>query len=1090
MNLPKLSVTRRVTVTMLILVLILFGAMSFTNLGLDMMPDLEFPILTVATSYPGTAAEDIEQLVTRPIESAIAGIKGIEKITSTSAENLSTITVEFKWGTNLDFAGQDIREGISRIKSYLPENISDPMVMKFDMSQMPIVLYGVTGMSSPMVLQKYFEDAIVPRVERLSGVASMTVFGGPVREINVFLSKTRLDQYKIGTDAVMGVLAASNMNMSSGQVNDGHQEYLVRVMGEFKDVQTISSIIITTVNGSPIRIGDVARVEDTHKEQRNYVRMNGKDGVVFMVTKQSGENTLKTVNDLKKLLAELKPVMPSDIEFVNVFDQGEMVERITKNATSSAISGAILAVIILWLFLRNWRPTFVIALAIPISIITTFIGMYAMGYTLNVITIGGFALAVGMLVDNAVVVIENIYRHLEGGKHRNVAAVDGATEVGLAITASTLTTVAVFVPLALAGGFAGKIAQPLALTVCAGLGASLLVAITIVPMLASVFFKRKTSKAKKGGGKSGIVTDDVVPVGTPMTPVPAMAAAGGVGELGDNASAAEHAVDHTFDKEAHGGRFFQGFQHGYEMMLGWVLRHRLIVIVVTFAVFALAMYTLSTIGGEFMADGDRGMGSFTVKMPVGTNLEETNRLVTTIEQRILKIPEVRSVAVLIGPLGEYGGGGQGSDVNEATVFYKLKVFAERKRSTKQVDNEIRASIPELYDVEINFSSGGMMGSSSDPIELKFFGTDLDALKAYADSAKARMDKIEGLHDVVVSMRDGKPELRISPDRDKASMMGFTMAEIGNGIRYANLGQVVTRYREAGEEYDVRIRLEEDDRLTMSQITAIPVISRTGVVTQVANLGSIEHERGPISITRENRVRCVKVTAKTDSRDIKGEMEKIQSLIKDVESSLPNGYFIEYGGSFEDMQDTFKDLMLALAIAVVLIYMVMAAQFESFTQPFIVMMTVPLGFIGVAFGLWFMGHPLSIVAFIGIIILVGIVVNNGIVLITFVNQLREEGETMRNALIKAGGIRLRPILITSLTTIVGMLPMAFATGQGSEMQSPMGTTVAFGLASATLLTLFVVPVFYSIVDGISHWVTGILKLVFLGETQAARERLNA
>jgi len=322
------------------------------------------------------------------------------------------------------------------------------------------------------------------------------------------------------------------------------------------------------------------------------------------------------------------------------------------------------------------------------------------------------------------------------------------------------------------------------------------------------------------------------------------------------------------------------------------------------------------------------------------------------------------------------------------------------------------------------------------------------------------------------------------------MMGFTMAEIGNGVRYANLGQVVTRYREAGEEYDVRIRLDAEDRSTMGQVTAIPVISRSGVVTQIANLGEIKHERGPISISRENRVRCVKVTAKTESRDIKGEMAKVQAALKETEASLPNGYFIEYGGSFEDMQDTFKDLMLALAIAVVLIYMVMAAQFESFTQPLIVMMTVPLGFIGVAFGLWFMGHPLSIVAFIGIIILVGIVVNNGIVLITFVNQLREEGHSMRDALIKAGGIRLRPILITSLTTIVGMIPMAFATGQGSEMQSPMGTTVAFGLAAATLLTLFVVPVFYSIVDGISHVITGVLKRVLLGETQGARERLNA
>jgi HAE1 family hydrophobic/amphiphilic exporter-1 len=1067
---------------MLILIMVLFGAMSFIKLGLDMMPDLEFPNLTVVTAYSGAAAEDVEQLVTRPIEAAVASLKGIDKLTSTSAEGLSTVSVNFKWGTNLDIASQDIRESISRVKTYLPSGINDPMVMKFDMSQMPVLLYGVSGMSNTLELQKYFEDAIVPRVERLEGVASMAVFGGPEREINVFLSKTRLDQYKIGPDAVMGALMASNMNVSSGHVSAGHQEYLVRTMGEFKDINTITNTIITTVNGSPIRIGDVGHVEDTQKEQRNYVRMNGRDGVVFMITKQSGSNTLKTVNEVKALLAQLKPSMPSDVQYVAIFDQGEMVERVTGNATESAIMGTILAIVILWFFMRNWRPTFVIALAIPISIITTFIGMYAMGYTLNVITIGGFALAVGMLVDNAVVVIENIYRHLEGGKHRNIAAVDGATEVGLAITASTLTTVAVFVPLALAGGFAGKIAQPLALTVCAGLGASLLVAITIVPMLASVFFKRKTKKGSKGG----VVTDDAVPVGAP-----AVAAENQVlGEFSDNAAGAGQAVDHSFDAEAHGGRFFQAFQHGYESMLGWVLSHRFIVICVTLGLFVVSIVAMAKVGGEFMADSDRGMGTISIKLPVGTNLEETNRLVKTIEDRILIIPETRIVCAMIGRLSDEGAAGMDGDVNEATVFFKLKQFKDRTRSTKEVVNEIRTSIPELYDVVIDFASGGMMGSSSTPIELKFFGSDLAALKAYADSAKAVMDKITGLNDVIVSMREGKPELRIIPDRDKTAMMGFTMADIGNGIKYANLGQVVTRYREAGEEYDVRIRLDEADRSTRDKVTAIPVVSRSGVVTQVVNLGDIKYERGPISIYRENRVRCITVTAKTDSRDIRGEMAKVQEALKDMQASLPNGYFIEYGGSYEDMQDTFKDLLLALAIAVVLIYMVMAAQFESFMQPFIVMCTVPLAFIGVAFGLLVMGHPLSVAAFIGIIILVGIVVNNGIVMITFINQLRAEGHNMRDALIKASGIRLRPILITSLTTIFGMLPMAIAKGQGSEMQSPLGTAVAFGLASSTLLTLFVVPVFYSIVDGIAHSITGFLKRVFLGETHTVRERLNA
>jgi len=522
-------------------------------------------------------------------------------------------------------------------------------------------------------------------------------------------------------------------------------------------------------------------------------------------------------------------------------------------------------------------------------------------------------------------------------------------------------------------------------------------------------------------------------------------------------------------------------------MLGWVLNHRVIVVFGTIVIFAISMIGMSRLGGEFMAQGDNGMGSLKISLPVGTNLEETNRLVASIEERILAIPEIRSVVVMIGTLEE--GSSRGSDVNEATVFFKAKPFKERGRSTAQITDEIRRSLPELHDVVIEFSSGGMMGGSSNPIELKFFGNDIDNLKAYADSAKAILDRIDGLHDVNVSMREGKPELRIMPDRDRASMMGFTMAEIGSGIRHANLGQVVTTFREGGEEFDVRVRLDEEDRSTMGQVTNIPVISRAGVVAQIGNLGEIRQERGPISIYRENRVRCITVSAQTDNRDIQSEMAKVQEALKEMDASMPNGYFIEYGGSYEDMQKTFKDLILALVIAVMLIYMVMAAQFESFTQPIIVMLTVPLAFIGVVLGLSIMGHPLSVTAFIGIIILIGVVVNNGIVMVTFVNQMRGDGHSIRDAIIKGAAIRLRPILIMSTTTIIAVLPMAFASGQGSEMQSPMGTVVAFGLATSSLLTLFVVPVFYSIIDGVAYAIKGFTKRVFLGETQEAREKLQ-
>jgi len=1029
MSLAKFSVTKRVTISMLVLIIILFGFISFQKLGLDLMPDLEFPVLTISTTYEGAAAEDVEQLVTRPIEQAVSTIKGIDKITSTSSEGLSVVTVTFEWGTNLDFAGQDIRENISRLRHFLPDEIEDPMVIKMDLSQMPILLFGVSGMQNTSELRNYLDQTVGPRIERLNGVASVIVAGGLEREINVYLNKTRMDQYRIGPDAVMASLAASNVNVSSGYVKANHQEYMVRTMGEFKDINTIANTVITSVGGTPIRINDVARVVDTFKENRSYMRINGRDGVVLFITKQSGANTLETVRSIKALLKELGPTLPKDLKFMTVLDQGDMVEKATGNAANSAIVGAVLAILILWLFLRNWRPTLVIALAIPISIITTFIGMHILGYTFNIITIGGFALAVGMLVDNAVVVIENIYRHLELGLHRNDASVKGSDEVGMAITASTLTTIAVFVPLALAGGYAGKIAQPLALTICAGLTASLFVAITIIPMLASVIFKKRTFK--KG----------------------------------------EESV------EAHGGKLYHSFLKLYEGSLRWALNKWYLVSFVTIVLFFLSIFGLKVIGGEFMPEGDDGMGQIRLTLPVGTNIEETNRLFTVIEQKTLSIPEIEGVATMIGRVGDRGNGP--SDVNEGQIFFRLKPFTERKRSTQEVVNEIRQSIPELYNVRVEFPKMGMASGSAHPVELVFYGKDLTELKAYADSAQHVMQKMDGLFDVNTSMGDGKPELRIIPDRDRSSIMGLSMLEIGNGIKYANLGQVVTRYRESGDEFDVRIRLDEEDRLTQSSIKSIPLISRTGVVSQVGNVGEIKYTTGPITIERENRVRKITVYANTKERNIQAYVEKIREQIQPMETAMPNGYFVEYGGAYKDMADTFKDLVLALVIAVILVYMVMAAQFESFSQPFVVMFTIPLAFIGIVGGLMIMGHPLSVPGFMGIIILAGIVVNNGIVMISFINQLREEGFSKREAIVQASVIRLRPILITSLTTIIGVLPMALSNSQGSELQSPLGTVVAFGLATSTLLTLFIVPILYSGVDKISSFFTKRFKKVVLG-----------
>jgi HAE1 family hydrophobic/amphiphilic exporter-1 len=1030
---------------MFTLILVLFGSISYFRLGLELMPEIDYPALTIFTVYRGAATEDVEQLVTWPIEEAIAGVSGIDKLNSTSSEGLSVVTVVFDWGTDLDMAGIDIRDNIGLIRNDLPPDIEEPIVKKFDVSQMPILVYGVTGMDDLLQMQKYLEDVIAPRIERAKGVASVTVTGGPEREINVYLNKTRLDQYKIGPEMVANALATANRNLPNGYLEINHTEFLVRTMGEFDDLETIGNTVIAVVGDALIRVNDVGRVVDTYKERRSHVRLNGADGIMIEVTKESGANTLEAVKQVRKIIGELKTGIASNLEFVVVSDQGEQVEFSTGNTGRTAVSGGVIAILVLWVFLRNWRPTIVIALAIPISIITTFIGLYAFGYTLNVMTLAGFALAAGMLIDNAVVVIENIVRHMDEEKSDRIkASVDGTNEVGLAILASTLTTVAVFVPLAMVDGIAGIISRPLAITVCAGLAASLLVAITVIPMFASMIFNSRGEDGAKTAHK-----------------------------------AKKRANKKSGGSENDGGRILLAIRAKYEKMLGWALNYRFVVVLGTGALFAASLWGVTKLGGEFMPDADRGESSILVTMPVGTGLDGTKNFVSFIEDRAMEIPEVLSVCARIGGEGIMGG-----DVNEAEIFFRLVPFAERSRSLNQVKEELRRSFPNVHDVVITFKSAGMMAGSD--IEVKFFGDDVARLKGYADSAAAIMGGMPGLRDLDVSMKAGKPEFRIIPDRDKAARMGFTVTDIGAGIMYANMGVVATQYREGGDEYDVRVRMEERDRATVDEFMSMPLVSRAGVSTSVMNIGQVKAVRGPTQIFRENRTRYVQITTDVAAEsDIQTEALKIQTALKDLEASLPDGYFMQYGGAFEDMQTTFRDMFLALLVAIVLIFMILAAQFESLTQPFIIMFTVPLAFIGVVIGLTIMGHSLSLPSFMGVIVLVGIVLNNGIVLIDYINQQRAKGTNMRDALIQAGGTRLRPILITSFTTILGLLPMVFATGQGSETMSPLGTAVCFGLASSTFFTLFVVPVFYSIIVGFSESVARFFSKAPAGGAGAAK-----
>jgi len=1021
MKLPEFSVNRRVTVTMLTVLVVILGIVAFLMLGFEMLPDLDYPTISIVTYYPGASSQDVEEVVTKPLETAIAGVKNIKNIQSESIENISLILVEFVWGTNLDFAAQDLRDAIDMSLDYLPEDSERPMVVKFNLAEMPVIYFGVTGMSNTFELKKILEDEVEPKLKHLDGVASIMMMGGDEPEKKIIIDKVKLEQNGISIDEVVQIIGAQNLNMSAGYVDEGISEFMIRSLGEYTSIDEIANTPISiTQSGQTIYVKDIAEVVDGFKEVRYHVRTNHKPTVMLWISKESGANTLKVSKRVKTELERIKKVIPPDIDFVEIFDQGEIVSRITSKTGNTVIYGGILAIIIMFLFLRNWRPTLIISLAIPISIIATFIPIYLAKFTLNIMTLGGLALGVGMLVDNSIVVIENIYRHLEKGMKRFEAAKLGASQVGMAITASTLTTIAVFAPMIFAGGFTGQLIRGLALTVAFALFASLFVALTIVPMLASIIFKKR-------------------------------------------ASGEEY-------KQATGG-LFKKLRNFYLRVLEWVLHHRGKTIVVTLAFFVLAIVLIPFMGAEFMPKSDMPMQVMTIRAPVGTSLDQTSKRVGNIENIILDIPEVIDVMSATGAMTEGMAAAdptnpQGS--NEAQIFFRLKFKEERDLTADQVKDLIRSKLPPLENVEVKFMdmSGEMMGGSSAPISIKIYGKDLDYLRRLSKEIEDKITVIPGIVDVQNSYRQAKPELHISINRDKAFQYGLTTAQIESTIRTATYGTVAGIFRQSGEEIDILVRYDKENRNSIKDLENITITSPMGFTIPLKQVATWEIGEGPLTISHEHQTRKVTITANLSGTDLQSSVQQIKAELKDITENLPLGYFIEYGGAYEDMQESFVTLFYALLLAALLVYVILASQFESFRQPFVIMFTLPLAYIGVIYILVATGTTLNVISFVGLIVLSGIVVNNGIVLIDHINQLRREGLDKKKSITQACSDRMRPVLITAITTIGGMFPMAISTGQGAEMRAPLAIAVIGGLITATFFTLLIIPMIYSLIERIS------------------------
>ncbi len=1022
MNLPKFSVDKPVTITMIVLIIVVFGFVSVGRLGLDMLPDIEFPVVSVVTSYQGVVSEDIEDVITKPIEDAVATVKDVKSLRSISQEGVSIVMVEFESGTNIDFAAQDIRDKVGLIENRLPPDANKPMVIKMDVEAMPVLGYGVTSDNlTTLELKNLLEDNVKDKIERLDGVSSVELRGGQEREILVKLNKPQLEAYNITQARVVQVLRGENINLSSGFIEQGLLELPLRTVGKFENLAEIENIVIAVNNNTPTYLKDVAEVIDTHKESRSYSRTNGKDSVLLLVNKQSGANTSQVADAVKSEMPKVEKYLPQDVDFKLVMDQSHLIKTSTSSVMQSGIIGGLLAVLIIYLFLRNWRPTAAIAVAIPLSLIATFIPIYAVGYTLNLMTLGGLALGIGMLVDNAVVVIENIYRHLEKTGQRKKSAIIGSNEVGMAITAATLTTAAVFVPMTLGTGITGQLSRGLALTIIFALFSSLFVALTLVPMIASKIFKKR-----------------------------------------------ERAEDY---QEASGKKHFVKVKNVYKKILRWSLNHRLKTMATTIGLLAITIALIPFIGTEFMPVSDQSMMLLMAKMPIGTSLEETNKVVSQIESDLINIEGVTTVTSFAGldeaSRGESAASGLGAaGANEAQIFIRLKNKMDRKYSAEEIQEMIRRKLPRIRGLEINFMDMGkvLISGSSSPIEIKVFGKDLDKLKSISDKIAQEIKDVPGVRDADTTLSEGKPELIINIDRERAAHFNLTIGQIASAIKDSMQGTVATQFRQGGEETDIRVRYDEAYRNDIEGIKNFSINTPAGSRILLQQVAQISHGEGPIKINREDQLRVASVTANVVDRDIGGVMSDIRK--KTDETRLPQGYFIEYGGSYKQMRETFGTLGWALALGILLVYMIMASQFESLIHPFVVMFELPLAFIGIGLALFITGQTLSLPSFMGIIMLAGIVVNNAIVLIDYVNQLRERGLSKFDALVEGGTTRLRPILITSITTILGMLPMALARQEGSEMMRPMAIAVIGGLLVSSALTLVVIPVVYSLAEHIS------------------------